>query len=826
VPDRKIKEYVELDRDREWAYLSRYYEVASRFYGATDRVVSEEEIQDRIRAFKEKPASKLRRTLPLREWRFTMDEPDEGVRREYHSFACPDDAWEKVRAPHSVNHVPPDPIRFGSTPYRILAPEPGQRWDIWKADYATWYRTRVPVGKLAAGEVAYLSFDSVNLTTDVWVNEMPVMMGHQALFPFRMDVTEEMGWGEGEDSLIALRVKGTANNTPYLFSDGLQVAYGRPPWVGRDVKDTDWHDESWTGIAGDATLSVMSRAHIEDAFLRTERAGEKKASIRCRVELRNENPDRFQGSVRVEISEWLPRDGEARTACTREAAVLPMQDSVAELSFTVESPKLWSVESPNLYLAHVVLTDSAGRDIDDLYETFGIRTIEMKGSAFLLNGKRVVPRGTHDLANYFGDSQICPSDRSIVMDILLHRKMGATCSRWPSDIRMHYPRIAEYADQIGFMISWTGYFEMWTVHPDMEMLARRDARALVRSLRNRPSIIVWEMGDEPLMTIHDRRRLAWYELVYRIVEAEDTSRPIIPAGWWANELVEFAARHREKGASWEQARRGALEDYPVFRLPLAPWDFHHCPYLPSPRGPIPTYEKIRQVRDALGGERATIFTEFGIDGMPRPQNVESLYGGLRWSAPAIMPIERAKKDLNYYGRTLGSEDWKESQAAQALLLSCMIGQLREEPAAFAGYYFPTLVDAWNFYWGAVDAAFNAKLAWFAVRGCYAEVYVTALHGSAEHPRSVPLDITAGSHGEEVRAATLRLVVKNDKDEAVLERDIAGITVPGGAGVRDVGQLDVSALPVGLYSMELALRDGKGTVRAHRVELFYLADGKA
>jgi hypothetical protein len=156
----------------------------------------------------------------------------------------------------------------------------------------------------------------------------------------------------------------------------------------------------------------------------------------------------------------------------------------------------------------------------------------------------------------------------------------------------------------------------------------------------------------------------------------------------------------------------------------------------------------------------------------------------------------------------------------------MIGQLREEPGAFAAYYFPTLVDAWTFYWGAVDAAFNAKLSWFAVRGCYAEVYVTALHGSAEHTRGVPLDITAGSYGEELRGASLRLVAKNDKDAAVLERDIAGITVPGGAGVRDVGQLDVSALPVGLYSIELALRDGKGTVRAHRVELFYLVEAKA
>ena len=61
-------------------------------------------------------------------------------------------------------------------------------------------------------------------------------------------------------------------------------------------------------------------------------------------------------------------------------------------------------------------------------------------------------------------------------------------------MRMHYKRIAEYADQLGFMISWTGYFEIWMVHSEMEMYARKDTRVMVRSLRNLPSIIVWEMG--------------------------------------------------------------------------------------------------------------------------------------------------------------------------------------------------------------------------------------------------------------------------------------------------------------------------------------------
>ncbi|GAH72147.1 unnamed protein product, partial [marine sediment metagenome] len=237
-----------------------------------------------------------------------------------------------------------------------------------------------------------------------------------------------------------------------------------------------------------------NRRHIEDVFLFTEDIMQGEASLNCLVQLRNAFWRGFKGKVRVEISKWLPEEGEAAVVANRIVSILPMNDVTVEIAFTVNNPDLWSTATPNLYLAHVVLVDEHGREIDDMYESFGVRTINMRGAHFYLNNKKMVPRGTHDLSNYFGESLICPSDRAIVMDILLHKKMNATCSRWPSDMRMHFKRIAEYADQLGFMISWTGYFEMWLVHPEMELYAQRDAKAMVRSLRNHPSIIVWEMG--------------------------------------------------------------------------------------------------------------------------------------------------------------------------------------------------------------------------------------------------------------------------------------------------------------------------------------------
>jgi hypothetical protein len=155
------------------------------------------------------------------------------------------------------------------------------------------------------------------------------------------------------------------------------------------------------------------------------------------------------------------------------------------------------------------------------------------------------------------------------------------------------------------------------------------------------------------------------------------------------------------------------------------------------------------------------------------------------------------------------------------VLSCIIGQLREMPDVFAGYYFPTICDVWTFYWGAVDAAFNAKLSWFVVRGCYAPVYVTGLHGSVEHRRGEKMEIVASNFGEALSGAALRVVVRDGSDKKVAEYKTGGLSIAGDAAVSRIGEMDLSGLETGLCSVEFHLTDEKGEKQAERVELFYL-----
>ncbi len=820
----KIVELVELDQKRKWEYLKRYYEVASDFYAFGKELVPDEEINNFVTNFKEKPHPIIRKEFRLKEWNFHFDGNSEGMRNEYYSFDFDEGLWTKVNIPHSYRHIPDNPVRFGKFGAMLYGePNPEHanpaQGNIWRAEYCTWYKKRVSLHSISDDEVVYLCFDSINLLSDVWVNESPVMIDHLGLFPFKMEITEETKSKKGKDVVIAVRVSNIVTNTPFYFYNGFQYSYCNAPYT-EGMENKDWYDEAWSGIADDATLLILNKNHLEDVFIITEDILKDEALLKCRIKLRNNTWERFKGKIKIELSKWLPVEEEVSQSIQEEAICLPMNDNEIEVGFRLKNPELWTIESPSLYLAHCVLENENGSKIDDLFETFGVRTIKMKGSNFCLNNKKIVPRGTHNAISYLKESEICPSDKAIVRDIVLHKKMGAICSRWPSDIKMHYKKIAQYCDQLGFMLVWTGFFEVWMVHPELELYAERDAKAMVRALRNCPSIIMWEMGDEPLMLIHDFRRFKWYEQIYNLVMDEDQTRPIVPAGSFSLELVDRILSYKDNKLSNKEKRKRVLEDFPIYTRELAVWDYHYCPEVPPI---VPCYTVVNKVKDALGGERPTVFTEFGFDGMPEPtpELVEAYDGKFRWATDAMWGFDRKAADVNYFGRELHQQDWKEVQACQAIVLSNIIGYLRESPEEFAAFYFMTMFDIWTFYWGLVDISDNPKLAYFVVRNHLQPIYISGLHGNTILKEKDTIDITVSNFEGTLENALLRVYIKDSNSEVVKAIDFEAISVHGSVSVSKIGQMGIEGVTPGLYSIEYQLSDENGEEVAKMIELFFV-----
>jgi hypothetical protein len=809
------RELFQLSLDEKWEYMRRYYRTAPEFYGFRKQVLDDSEIQTAIRGFKEKPAPQYRKSIRLTDWNYRHDFDDQGVEAGYFSRSLDDSDWQLVTLPHSTRDVPEKPVRYGHSSYPFMIESAKE---IWCGITDNWYRKPLSLEPLGADEVAYLRFDSNNLLSDVWVNENPVMLQHLGLFPFEMEVTEELSDAHDGQILLAARVRNIVTNRPWLFYNGFQLSYYNPPYTSGDLKE-DWYDQPWTGIAGEARLDILHRAHLQSAFLFTETLADQRAAVCCRLELRNEGWRRFQGRVRVEISPWLPIEGQVVHRSQAEVDLLPMKPASLDLRFTLDDPALWSPEHPNLYLAHIVLEDETGQPVDDLYETFGVRTIQIIGGNYYLNNEKIYPRGTHDVCHYWGESEICPSDEAIVRDILLHKKMGANCSRWPSDLRIHYKRIAEYCDQLGYLLVWAGYFEVWLCHPEMEMYAARDVKAMVCSLRNCPSIIIWEMGDEPLLGIKHYRRFQWFQRVYELTESEDTSRPILPTGHFSGELLEiYEAIKQETGASPEQIRQQIRRDYPVYNLKRAYWDIHDT-YMKLPLKPFREY--IDRVKEAFGGERLSILTEFGFDALPDPEKVRDVYGKFRWGANPLWFRDRKVDDLSFYGRELTQDDWRETQAAQAVELSGAITYLRENPAYFAGFYFMTLFDIWTYMQGVTDEKGNPKLGYFVARSLCQPILLSGTHGSVTYAVGESIEIKASNLGVTKTGCTLRLRLMDADGQTVAERHQDGLTVTGSVAVTSLNHLDLSPFPPSLYRLEMFLLDSNGNELARTMEIFYL-----
>jgi hypothetical protein len=216
-----------------------------------------------------------------------------------------------------------------------------------------------------------------------------------------------------------------------------------------------------------------------------------------------------------------------------------------------------------------------------------------------------------------------------------------------------------------------------------------------------------------------------------------------------------------------------------------------------------------------------VFTEFGIDGMPKPETMQSYYGRFRWASWGLMPVSRVRSDVNYYGRQVGQDDWRETQAAQALVLSQIIGRVRSYPDVFAAYYYLMLVDVWTFCWGVIDAAWNAKLAWFVVRACNAPVLLSGLHGSTVLPRAEPrLTFTASNLGDAISGAELEARIIDAGNGVAATKTLRPRTTAGNGSLTVLGDWHVGSLSDGTYSLEMRLSAG-GTVIAEIVELFIL-----
>jgi len=194
--------------------------------------------------------------------------------------------------------------------------------------------------------------------------------------------------------------------------------------------------------------------------------------------------------------------------------------------FLLENPRIWSPETPHMYVARTVVEAEDGTK--DTYETpFGVRTAEFRADGFYLNGKKTFLKGVclHHDAGALGAVW---NDDAWVRRLEMLQAMG--CNAIRTSHNPPAPELLDLCDRMGFLVldeltdTWTvpkkenGYatlFDEW---------AEKDLVAMIRRDRNHPSVIAWSIGNE-CGEQGDKDRWWIPQMLTDICHREDPTRP-------------------------------------------------------------------------------------------------------------------------------------------------------------------------------------------------------------------------------------------------------------------------------------------------------------
>ncbi len=163
------------------------------------------------------------------------------------------------------------------------------------------------------------------------------------------------------------------------------------------------------------------------------------------------------------------------------------------LQHELRAPKLWSTDLPQLYKVEVQVVSNG--ETATIAEKVGFRTFEfVKKGPFMLNGKRLLLKGTHRHEDHAGVGAAM-TEEMIRTEMLMMKEMGVNFIRLG-----HYQQsriVLNLCDSLGILV--------WEEIPwcrgglggaTYQTQAKRMLTNMIEQHYNHPSIIIWGLGNE------------------------------------------------------------------------------------------------------------------------------------------------------------------------------------------------------------------------------------------------------------------------------------------------------------------------------------------
>jgi len=292
------------------------------------------------------------------------------------------------------------------------------------------------------------------------------------------------------------------------------------------------------------------------------------------------------------------------------------QSLETEQVLLLKNPSLWSPENPELYTLETELFQD-GKSVDFKTEKIGVRTIAYDSEGFKLNGKVRKIQGVclhHDL----GSLGAAFNKAAFRRQIRLLKDIG--CDAIRTSHNMPAPWQTEICDEMGMMVMaescdmWVypkcenGYAKFFekvdnsSPNSDGRPWWQRDFENLILVHRNRPSVIMWSIGNE-IPEQGESKGLYYTREIQKLIHSLDNTR--------------LCTQGLDRGVASVESGVFQSTDIPGFNYRLHVYDLGHNS---SPLGTV------------LGTETASTVSSRGVYKFPVEENHGDTYEDLQISS--------------------------------------------------------------------------------------------------------------------------------------------------------------------------------------------------
>ncbi len=299
--------------------------------------------------------------------------------------------------------------------------------------------------------------------------------------------------------------------TNFYFDISDYLKYGEKNVIKAQVDNSEMSNSRWysgSGLYRPVKLHILEKDGIELNGITVITKSIDPAVVCVNTVV----SDSFSGEVSVEIQ----KDG---------VTVANGFGTGAEIE--IPNAKLWSEDTPELYTAKVT-AKNGDTVVDEVCETFGIRSLSWSKEGLFVNGKRVLLRGgcVHHDNGILGAA--CEPDAE-------YRKVRIMKENGYNAIRSAHNPCSKYmleaCDRYGVYMVNEAY-DMWFVHKTphdnadyFDTTWKTTVKNMVEASRNHPSVIMYSLVNEPSET-SSKRGLEVEKNMYNFIKQLDSARMV------------------------------------------------------------------------------------------------------------------------------------------------------------------------------------------------------------------------------------------------------------------------------------------------------------